>query len=100
MKDEKSRDFMNQYMFPNSRDKGIERISKVIIKGEYTHNDFDMLKNVFGNFIKNEDRRLISIELPTKQIIEFTLDKTYHIDLYTNSTTGKFVEIENVKIYC
>lgn len=100
MKDEKSRQFMNQYMVPNSRDKGIDGINKVIIRGAYTHNDFDMLKNVFDNLIKSENSKFILIELPTKQLIEFTFDTTYQVELYTNSTTGKFVEIENVKVYC
>ncbi len=99
MKDEKSRDFMNQYMVPNSRDKGIDGINKVIIRGAYSHNDFDMLKNVFGNLIKNENSKFISIELSTKQLIEFTVDPMYQVELYANSATGRFVEIENVKIY-
>lgn len=100
MKDEKSRDFMNQYMVPNARDKGIDGINKVIIRGAYTNSDFSMLKDIFGNLVQEESSTLVSVELPTKQLIEFTFDITYQVEFYTNSTAGKCIEIENVKVYC
>ncbi|MGL5328010.1 MAG: hypothetical protein ACRDD7_01995, partial [Peptostreptococcaceae bacterium] len=51
MNDQKSRDFMEQYMVPNSRDNNIEGINKVIIKGNLTHNDIELISSVFDMYI-------------------------------------------------
>jgi hypothetical protein len=99
MKDEKSRDFMNQYMVPNSRDNGIKGINKVIIKGQFTENDFDLISTVFGNTAYKHETS-IKIKLPLNQIIEFVTDIYYKIDIYTDSSKGDFIEIENIKLYC
>ncbi|MGL4106750.1 hypothetical protein [Clostridium sp. LP20] len=99
MKDEKSRDFMKQYMVPNSRDNGIDGINKIIIKGRFNKADFDMILSVFENqgFVK---AGAIEVELSSSQFIEFVEDQSYKIEIYTNSTTGQSIEIENMKLHC
>ena len=44
MKDDEARNFMKQYMVPNSYENGISGIDKVIVKGALTSNDKDLLK--------------------------------------------------------
>ena len=44
MKDDEARNFMKQYMVPNSYENGINGIDKVIVKGALTSNDKDLLK--------------------------------------------------------
>lgn len=99
MKDEKARDFMSQYMVPNSREQGIDGIYHAVIKGQYTDRDFDMLMKIFGERAR-KDNDVIQMELASNQTIEFVKAKEYEIDLFTNESTGKFVEIENIKIHC
>ena len=100
MKDQKSRDFMNQYMVPNSRDNGIEGVQKVTIRGPFTSRDLGMLKTVFGSYPVSESEDVISVCLPSQQEIEFVVDQSYQVELYTNRATGNYVEIENVKLFC
>ena len=72
MKDKKSKDFMNRYIVLNSRDNGIKAINKVIIKGQFTENDFELISIVFGDSAyKNETS--IKVELSSTQTIEFTM---------------------------
>lgn len=99
MKDEKSRDFMNQYMVPNSRDFGINGIYQAVIKGQYTDNDFNMIMKIFG---QRAYRKLdsICVELSNGQSVQFVKEEAFQVELYTNADTGKFIEIENVKISC
>lgn len=99
MKDEKARDFMNQYMVPNSRDQGIHGIEKVIIKGDFCDNDFLMLQTIFTNSTSmNKDS--IRITLNSKQTMDFIKNDTYQVELYTDSNKGHFIEIENIKMNC
>lgn len=99
IKDEKSRDFMNQYMVPNARDFGINGIYRAVVKGQYTVRDFDVIMKIFGQRADMEHDS-IQVKLNGEQSVEFVKDETYQIELYTNSNTGKFVEIENIKVYC
>ncbi len=99
MKDEKSRDFMNQYMVPNARDFGINGIYRVMIRGQYTDKDFELIRKIFGQraYLEQES---ICVKLSNEQSIKFVKDELYHIELFTDSNTGKCIEIENVKVYC
>ena len=99
MKDEKSRDFMNQYMVPNARDFGITGIYQAVIKGQYTAKDFDFIMKIFGQRAYVE-QNTICVKLNKEQSVKFVKEEFFQVDLYTNSNTGKFIEIENVKISC
>lgn len=99
MKDDQSRDFMNQYMVPNSRDAGINGIYQVVVKGQYTSKDFDAIMKIFGERA-SQDHNNIRVKLSETQSIEFVKEDAYEIELYTNSNTGKFIEVENLRVYC
>lgn len=99
MKDDKARNFMNQYMIPNAREKGIDGIYQVVIKGQYTSRDFKTIMMIFGEKAYRDDDK-IHVRLSENQSIEFIRDKIYQVELFTNSNTDKSVEIENMKIFC
>lgn len=101
MQDEKARDFMNQYMVPNSRDNGIDGINNVIIKGQFTKHDFDMIVAVFGDKISNNllDDISVKVNLSSTQSIEFIRDEHYQLEVYTDTHKGKSTYIENIIVY-
>ena len=70
------------------------------ISGCFENNDFALLKAVFGDFLKNESDKMATIELPSTQLIEFKFGNNYQVELFTDSNTGNWIEIENVKIHC
>lgn len=98
MKDEKSRDFMNSYMVPNSRDNGINGIKKIVIYGDFTDEDFQMLLKVFNTCTLQEDE--LSICLEKEQSIVFKKNKDFSVEIFTDSSNSKNIDIENIKIYC
>lgn len=102
MQDEKARDFMSQYMVPNSRDNGISGINDVTIKGQFTNHDFQMIAAVFGNKISDNlfDETSLKVNLSSTQSIEFVKDAHYQLEVYTDAGKEKFIQIENSKIYC
>lgn len=102
MKDEKARDFMNQYMVPNSRDNGINEIKNVVIKGQFTNNDFKMIEAVFSDKISDNllNETSVKVNLSSTQSIEFVKDNNYHLEIYTNTGKEKSINIENIKVHC
>lgn len=86
-------------MVPNSRDKGITGIRRITIKGDFSEQDFNLIKTIFEDKIINEDDN-IRVELNENQVIDFIKDKNYHVEIYTDSNKGRWVSIENVIIYC
>lgn len=101
MKDEKSRDFMNQYMYPNSKENGIEGISKIIIYGELTKKDLEMLKLVFEDDISEDDGGIM-LKLSSNQQIQFLPSETNYVEVITTCSNaehlGKKTSIENLTI--
>ena len=71
----------------------------MVIKGQYTNRDFDMITKVFGERVQ-KDKNMVRVKLSEEQSFEFIEEVSYQIEMYTNSNTGKFIEIENVRIYC
>lgn len=99
MKDDKAREFMNQYMIPNSRDNGINGIYQIVIKGRYSNNDFANIIAVFGDKAHKE-KNLVRVKLNKDQSIEFLKDADYHVELFTNLSTDKSILIENLTLHC
>ena len=99
MKDDKSREFMRQYMVPNSRDNGISGIKKVKISGVFTDEDFEMLKIVFENKVENSNEGNLVLTLKNEQLIEFARDEQYTVECYTDTKKGDFISIENVNLF-
>lgn len=98
MKDDRARDFMNQYMVPNSRENGIDGINQVIIYGDFSDNDFYTILSVFGDKAHSENDS-IKVQLNETQLIAFMREKEHHIELYTNTNTNRSISIQNLTIH-
>lgn len=100
MKDEKSREFMNQYMVPNSRDNNILGIKKVVIKGDFTSNDIELINKIFSQQIIHNNP--LAIKLEKGQTLVFEKSNVYHVDIFTECTNESFynksISVENVTI--
>lgn len=98
MKDEKSRDFMDQYMVPNSRDNDILGINKVIIRGSLTSKDITLIKGVFEEFITSNNP--LTIKLNQGQVIIFEYSESYSVEIFTifknENYINKTINIENI----
>lgn len=98
LKDEKTREFMNQYAVPNSRDNGIVGISEIVISGEFSDSDFKLLQSIFDS-MKSDDSE-INILLNAKQKITFKKSNNYIVTVKTESNFNTSTVIENIKIIC
>lgn len=100
MNDEKSREFMNEYMVPNSRENNITGISKVVIKGALTNNDKKLISSIFDREIIETDP--ITIQLNKDQILVFEEAENYAVNIVTNCNNEKFdnetIKIENIEV--
>lgn len=101
MKDQKSREFMNEYMVPNSRDNNITGVNKVVVKGNLTKEDIKLINYIFdGSIVENNP---ITIKLNKRQTLIFEESKTYHVKVFTQCSNETFnnknITIENVTIY-
>lgn len=101
MKDDKSRNFMNQYMVPNSRDNNILGIKKVVIRGNFTSTDLYLINKIFNVNITNSIP--LTIKLKDDQELIFERSNKYHVDIFTQCLNEEFnnkcISIENVTIY-
>lgn len=100
MNDEKSREFMKQYMVPNSRDNNITGISKVIIKGPLTSNDKKLISSIFSMDVIEAEP--LTIKLNQQQILIFEESRDYSVNMFTSCNNENFnnkvVSIENISI--
>lgn len=100
MKDDKARNFMKQYMVPNSNENGISGIDKVIVKGALTSNDKDLLKIIFDSYIIKDTP--LTISLNEKQVLIFQEDKNYLVEIFCKCNNKDFINknisIENITL--
>ena len=100
MKDKKSKNWMLQYMVPNSRENGIEGIIEIKIYGNYSEQDRTLIKNIFPNVLfKNNG---IEVELKNGQKLTFLQEENHHVEIYTQCKNKEYinknVSIHNIKI--
>jgi hypothetical protein len=96
MKDEASLNWMRQYMVPNSRDNGIDRIVSIRFYANYTENDKQLIKNIFKSCVIENNE--IIVELDNSQRLHFIQDKTYHVEVFTQCNEEKYKN-KNIKIH-
>ena len=100
MKDEASRNWMRQYMLPNSKDNKIEKITALNLYGNYSENDKLLICKIFTNAVKSEDK--IVVELPSGQQLFFIKNESYYVEVLTSCTDkrlkGKKIDIHNISI--
>jgi len=99
MNDEKAKQFMQQYMVPNSRDNEIHRIDEVIIYGQLTTEDKAIIYALFDNCVVKDEILTIKME---DQTIKFVHNGTYKVEVilecHNMQYTGKNVLFNNVHI--
>ena len=99
LKDEKTRNFMNQRMNPNSIENGIKGIREITIFGKFSDYDFNLLNIVFEHKAEEEGNR-IKVLLNSNQKVIFEKSDNYNVIVKTESNYNKSTVIENIKIMC
>lgn len=101
MKDQKSEDFMCQYMVPNAKENGITGIRSIRICGPFSDNDFQLIDRMFEHIERHSGRRSVSL-LGGRQFLEFHRSErvTVRVAAACNNPkyTGSSVTIENVDL--
>lgn len=101
MKDDKSREFMRQYMVPNSRDNSITAIKEVTIKGGFSKRDLQLIRRLFGISSSDNDNR-VEIGLSNQCTLIFEMDTIYKVYIKTYSDhdrlVGNKIQIENIEM--
>jgi hypothetical protein len=101
MKDWKALDFMHKYMVPNSKDNGINGITKIIIKGDFVKADFDLIQKIFK--ITEPKNDTIFVTLSNNQQLFFKKSNSFSAEVYTYGNNkilyGSNIEIESVKVF-
>lgn len=99
MNDEKSKDFMRQYMVPNSKEKNINGISQVNIYGAWTEKDKELITKIFSDYVVQDGS--ITIEIGNQTICCIDSDE-YRVevllDCNNNEYSKKQLEIGNLMI--
>ncbi|GGH23822.1 hypothetical protein [Paenibacillus segetis] len=99
LNDEKSKNYMEQYMVPNSRENGIEGISEVIIYGELTKGDKEIVYALFDDYDEQDDVLTVSLG---NQTIRFINSGTYRVEVIlecnNQAHAGTKIELGNLLI--
>lgn len=95
LNDERSKNYMEQYMVPNSRDNGIEGISEVVIYGQLDDDDKKILFSLFDHYEEREDSLNITLGTQTIRYIE---SSTYRVEVKLNCNNQNYSEM-NINIH-
>lgn len=100
MKDEASKNWMQQYMIPNSKTHGIDKIVTINLYGDYTKTDKQLIFNIFPTAVQENNK--IVVILPSEQKLFFIQDNIHHIEVFTRcldeKLKGKEIKIHNLSI--
>ncbi|WP_258200123.1 hypothetical protein [Paenibacillus endoradicis] len=99
MNDEKAKQFMQQYMVPNSRENMINSIAEVNIYGQLSTKDKEIIFALFESVKEKDEVLMIKME---DQTIQFIQSDTYKVEVILECNTidysGKNVEFNNLLI--
>lgn len=99
LNDEKSKQYMEQYMVPNSRDHDITGITEVIIYGELTEDDKKVIFALFDDYEESKDVLKINLGAQTIRFINSTTSKAEVILICNNKAyCNRTVDIHNLQI--
>lgn len=100
IKDDKSREFMHQYMVPNSRENQINGIKTIIVNGKFTDNDKRKIKDIFEDYYDNDNEIIVSLTKNQKIILKN--DNEYKVEVITSCENNELktseIVIENVVV--
>jgi len=95
-----SKNWMRQYMVPNSKENNIEKITILNFYGDYSENDKQLICKIFVNAVEDSDK--ISVEFPSGQQLYFIKNKSHYVEVLTLCANaklkGKSFKIHNIKI--
>ncbi|HDR7799985.1 VOC family protein [Bacillus tropicus] len=99
MKDEKSREYMEKYMYPNSLEQGITGINTVKLYGEITTEDRDIISCLFSDVTNEENEIIIRLN---NQVVHLIQSEEHSIEIILDSNNethkGKKLKIENITL--
>lgn len=98
MRDEKSVEFMRQYMVPNSKDNGINGIEEIKINGAFTESDFKLINTIFKTKESIENGVVIYLDYNQKIFFESADEYKVTVTLYSSNIKHSEVKIENILI--
>lgn len=98
LKNSDTRNNMRKCMLPNSKENGIKKILEIEIFGDFSNEDFTMLKKVFAN--SKETNNGVDILLDSNQKLSFVKADNYTVIVKTDSDTKNSTIIENLTINC
>ncbi|RAN88372.1 hypothetical protein B5P41_18845 [Bacillus sp. SRB_28] len=99
MDDQKSREYMEKYMNPNSLEQGITGINTVKLYGEITNGDRDIISCLFSD-VTNEEEEIV-IRLNNQMIYLIQSDEHFTeiiLDCKSEAHREKKLNIENVTL--
>ncbi|MGE7919061.1 hypothetical protein ACQKM9_08930 [Viridibacillus sp. NPDC093762] len=100
MKNQKTREYMGKYMVPNATENNIEGINRIKISGNFSNNDFELLKKVFDVVLITENS--LHVRLQHSQDIIFEKAMEYNVLVSLKRKENKLKEencwIENTKV--
>ncbi|WP_234410457.1 hypothetical protein [Caldalkalibacillus mannanilyticus] len=87
LNDEKTKEYMQKYMVPNSKEKNINGISEVIIYGSLTEKDKQLIMKLFDHATEQEGKIMIPLE---KQSIIFIQAEQHSIEVILDCSNEEF----------
>ncbi len=97
MNDQKSREYMEKYMYPNSAEKGVAGIIAVKLYGELTNEDRNIISCLFSDVINEEEEIIVRLK---NQAIHLIQSNEHFVEIVLDCKNevykGKKLEIENV----
>ncbi|MGE7873551.1 VOC family protein [Bacillus paramycoides] len=97
MKDQKSREYMEKYMYPNSAEKGVAGIIAVKLYGELTNEDRNIISCLFSDVINEEEEIIVRLK---NQAIHLIQSNEHFVEIVLDCKNevykGRKLEIENV----
>ena len=86
MKDQKSREYMEKYMYPNSQENKINGIVEVKIYGELTNQDREIMECLFSDITHEKEETIIQLGY---QCIRFIQSPNHFVEV--------LLDCENIK---
>ena len=99
-KDGKTRDLMLQYMYPNSRDNGIDGIRTIEIHGEYGEADIECMRVLFPDVDVGAQEVRVRVNETQSLVLVRSAEHFLHVRCRAirPELAGTRIEIENVRI--
>lgn len=89
-------------MQPNSRQNNINGLNEIVIYGQWSPKDFEMLDFIFAGYVTEKTGSERKLQFSSSQSIRCILAEELAFSVYAeseNRSSEEFVQIENVRLY-